>query len=267
MIDDFLVRALLAGLGVAAATGPLGAFVVWRRMAYFGEALANAALLGVAVSTLARIDPTIGVTGFMLGLALILTLVERQRLLPTDTVLSILAHGALALGLVALAFLERVRLDLMAWLFGDVLAVSGPDLALIGIMLTAVAASLAAFWRPLLSLTVDPDLAAVEGVPVARLRLLLTLLLAGVIAVGMKVVGMLLVVALLVVPAAAARRLARTPEQMAILAAAVGAGAVALGLALSLRLDLPAGPAIVTVAVAVLALTSLARRPLAPTDG
>jgi zinc transport system permease protein len=257
MLDDFLVRALVAGVGVALAAGPLGAFVVWRRMAYLGEALANSALLGIVLGLLLRIDILVGVLAFCGLLALALGLLERQRLLPLDTALGILAHGALAFGLLALATMEQVRVDLMSYLFGDVLAVSRGDLALILGLLTVAIGSLVWLWRPLLSLTVHAELAAVEGVPVARLRLVLNLLLAAVIAAGMKIVGMLLIISLLVIPAAAARRLAATPEAMAGLAALIGAVSVAGGLGLSLRLDVPTGPAMVAMAVAIFAALQL----------
>jgi zinc transport system permease protein len=256
MLDDFLARAALAGLGVALAAGPLGSFVVWRRMAVFGEALANAALLGVVLAALLQLHALVGVAGFTGLLAVALLGLERQRVLPLDTLLSMCAHGALALGLLALSWMDRVRVDLMAFLFGDVLATSRADLALIGVALLAIGATLALSWRPLLSATVHPELAAVEGVPVERVRLAFTLMLAGLVAVGIKVVGMLLIVSLLIIPAAAARQLARTPEQMAGLAAALGALAVVAGLLGSLRLDLPAGPAMVASAVALFGLTT-----------
>lgn len=254
MLDDFLVRALLGGLGVALTAGPLGCFVVWRRMAYFGEALANAALLGLVVGLLLDIHMLLGVVVFCSLLALLLGLVERQRLLPLDTILSILAHGTLAFGLVALSLMERVRVDLMSYLFGDILAVSRTDLLLILALLLVVAGCLAAFWRPLLSMTAHADLAAVEGVRVDAMRLLLTMMVAAVIAAGMKVVGVLLIISLLVVPAAAARRLSTTPEQMAALAALIGSVSVAAGLGLSLEADVPTGPAIVAAAVLLFAL-------------
>lgn len=254
MLDDFLVRALLGGIGVALTAGPLGCFVVWRRMAYFGEALANAALLGLVVGLLLDINMLLGVVAFCCLLALLLGLVERQRLLPLDTILGILAHGALAIGLVALSMMERVRVDLMSYLFGDILAVSRTDLLLILVLLLLVGGCLALFWRPLLSMTAHADLAAVEGVKVDAMRLLLTMMVAAVIAAGMKVVGVLLIISLLVVPAAAARRLSTTPEQMAALAALIGSLSVAAGLGLSLEVDVPTGPAIVTAAVGLFAL-------------
>ena len=256
IVDEFLLRALLGGLGVALAAGPLGAFVVWRRMAYFGEALANAALLGAVLAVLLDVDMLIGVLALSLLLACLLTGLEYAGRLPIDTLLGILAHGALAVGLLVLALMDRLRVDLMGYLFGDVLAVSRADLALIAVAAAVVLAAVVAWWRPLLSATVHADLAAVEGVPVARMRLTLSLLLATIIGVGMKVVGILLVVSLLVIPAAAARRLAGTPETMAVLASLLGCLAVAAGLWLSLSVDVPAGPAIVAAAVAIFAATS-----------
>ncbi len=257
MLDDFLLRSLVGGMAIAAAAGPLGAFVVWRRMAFLGEALANAALLGVVLGVLLRVSTLPVVVLVVVLLALVLTALERRRILPVDTLLAILSHGALATGLVLLAFLDRFRVDLMSYLFGDILAVSTGDLTLILAVLAGVTLSLGTFWRSFLAITVDAEIAAVEGVPVDRCRLLLTLLLAAVIAVGMKLVGILLVVSLLIVPAAAARRLAASPAQMALLAAIAGMICVVGGLLLSLRLDLPAGPAIVVVAVALFATAQL----------
>lgn len=252
-MDDFLIRALLAGLGVALAAGPLGCFVVWRRMAYFGDALAHSALLGVALAAALQVNLLLGVVAFSLVLAAGLVALERQRLLATDTLLGILAHGGLALGLIALSFLDTVRIDLLSLLFGDILAATRADLALIALMLVVVLGALAALWRPLLAATVQAELAAVEGVRVGGAKLAFTLLLAALVGVGMKVVGVMLIVALLIVPAAAARRLARTPEQMAAGASALGALSVALGLWGSMTWDVPSGPAIVTAAILLFA--------------
>lgn len=257
ILDELLLRPLLAGLAVALAAGPLGAFVVWRRMAYFGEALANAALLGAILALLLDINLVLGVLVFTGLLALALAGLERRATLPLDTVLSLLAHGALAFGLLALSTMDRMRVDLMGYLFGDVLAVGSLDLLLIALVAALVLLVLVWHWRPLLSATVHPDLAAIEGVRVGRMRLLLNLLVAGMIAVGMKVVGILLIIALLVIPAAAARRLASSPERMALLAALIGAGSVAAGLQLSLGLDAPAGPAITAACVLAFVLAQL----------
>lgn len=250
-MDDFFVRATLGGVGVALAAGPLGCFLVWRRQAFFGAALSHSALLGVALGFLLGINLTVGIFVLCVMLAVLLVLLERQRFLASDTLLAILAHSALALGLIAVAFMERLRIDLMAYLFGDVLAVSIEDLYWIYGLAVATIAVLMFIWRPLLSSTVSEDLAEVEGVPVTRVRLILTLLIAGIIAVGMKIVGILLIISLLIVPAATARRLSTTPEQMAVMAVLIGMLSVVGGLFGSLQWDIPAGPSIVVAAAAI----------------
>ncbi|MCB1769555.1 MAG: metal ABC transporter permease, partial [Candidatus Competibacteraceae bacterium] len=221
-MDDFLIRALLGGLGVALAAGPLGAFIVWRRMAYFGDTLAHSGLLGVMLGIVLNVNPEVGVVATCLTVALALVLLQRQRWLAADTLLGILAHTSLSLGLVTLAFLETVRVDLVGYLFGDILAISPNDLYWIwGGVLLALAA-LVWLWRPLLAATVHEELAQVEGVPVFAVRLAFMLLIAIVIATAMKVVGILLITSLLIIPAAAARRFARSPEGMALLASGLG---------------------------------------------
>jgi zinc transport system permease protein len=244
-MDDFALKTLLAGFGVAVVAGPLGAFVVWRRMAYFGDALSHSALLGVGLGLILGIDVVVGVVVVCIAVAVLLALSQRQKNLAGDTVLGIMAHATLAIGLVALAFLTSVRVDLMGYLVGDVLAVTTGDLWRIWIAGIAALAVLAAVWRPLLAATVHEDLARVEGVPVKTVQLILMVLLAVVIATAMKVVGVLLITSLLIIPSAAARRFCRTPEQMAIMAAVLGCIAVALGIWSSFRFDTPAGPSIV----------------------
>ncbi len=257
-MDDFLLRALLGGIGVAMVAGPLGAFVVWRRMAYFGAAMAHSALLGVALGLLLELDLNVTVIAVCGALAVLVAALERYKGLATDTVLGIVAHVSLAVALVALAFMETARVDLFAYLFGDILAVTRLDLVWIyGGGLTALVA-VVAMWRPLLAATVHEELAEVEGAPVAGVRLAFMLLLALVIAVGLKVVGLLLITSLLIIPAAAARRVARTPEQMALIASAIGCLAVAGGLYGSLRWDSPAGPSIVVAAAVLFTAVTLA---------
>lgn len=251
------MRALAGGIGAAFAAGPIGCFVVWRNLAFFGSALAHAVLLGVALGFLLEIEPILSVFANCMLLAGCLLLLERQRYISVDALLGVLAHAVFAAGLVVVAFMERLRVDLIGYLFGDILAVGIFDLWLIFATAVIVAAVLAWQWRNLLSLTVNKDLAAVEGVPVERVRLLLLFLLAAVIAVGMKIVGMLLVVALIIVPAAAARRMATTPEQMAVEATAIGIVSVVAGLFGALEWDVPAGPAIVLVASAIFAASLL----------
>jgi zinc transport system permease protein len=217
-------------------------------MVYFGAALAHSALLGVALGLVLGWPADLGIAVLCLAMALGFLALDRGGLVASDTLLGILAHASLALGLLALALMEGLRVDLMSYLFGDILALGNGDLAVIYGLMTLVLGILVVYWRPLLSTTVDRDLARVEGVATGRMKLLFTLLMAVVIAVGMKVVGILMVISLLIIPAATARRLATSPEGMALAAALCGGLAVILGLAGSYWWDLPAGAAIVAAA-------------------
>ncbi|WP_170387039.1 iron chelate uptake ABC transporter family permease subunit [Ruegeria atlantica] len=256
MLDDFMMRATLAGIGVAIAAAPLGCFVVWRRMAYFGDATAHAAILGVALSLTFQMSIFAGALAVALAMALIVTLLT-GRGYAMDTLLGVLAHSALAFGLVAVSFLSGVRIDLMAYLFGDILAVSRSDLVVIWGGAALVVALIAWRWSQLLTATLNEELAYASGFDPKREQLILTLALAVTVAVAIKVVGVLLIAAMLIIPAAAARGLARSPETMALIAAAIGAFSAVAGLRAAYVFDTPAGPSIVCVAAVLFAFFSL----------
>lgn len=249
MLDDFFTRAVVAGLGVAAVAGPLGCFVVWRKMSYFGDTLAHAALLGVALSLLFNINVTLAVFITAVVVALALLALQRRSVLSSDALLGLLSHGSLAIGLLALAFMTWVRLDLMGLLFGDLLAVSTTDIAIIYLGGACVVGLLAWAWKPLFAVTVNRDMAAAEGINPAAYDILLMLLLATVVAVAIKIIGVMLVTSLLIIPAGAARRLSTGPVMMAVMAAVIGAVAVVSGLFGSLHWNTPSGPSIVFAAL------------------
>ena len=261
-ITEFVLRALVGALLLAAMLGPLGAFVVWRRMAYFGDTIAHSALLGVALSLLVNgalpITPAIFLVA--ITVALILAYYSRDARLHADTVLGILAHGALALGLVLVSLNRSVQVDVNAYLFGDVLAIDWQDVAVLVALAVTVLLVLWRYWRPLLMTTIDPAIARVDGIPIARMQLVLTLLLAAVIAVAIKLTGVLLITALLVMPAAAARYLAKTPLQMALLASLAGMLSVSAGLFGALVIDVPTGPMMVVMAAILFVGCSLLGR-------
>ncbi|KMW60237.1 Zinc ABC transporter, inner membrane permease protein ZnuB [Candidatus Rhodobacter oscarellae] len=247
MLDDFMVRAILAGIGVALAAAPLGCFVVWRRMAYFGDATAHAAILGVAISLAFQMSIFVGTVSVALAMAMVVTAIS-GRGYAMDTILGVLAHSSLAFGLVAVSFLSGIRIDLMAYLFGDILAVSRTDLVVIWGGAALVVALIAWRWSSLLTSTLSEELAYSGGLNPRREQLILTLSLAITVAVAIKVVGVLLIAAMLIIPAAAARGLARTPEAMAVIAAGIGAFSAVAGLRGAYVFDTPAGPSIVCVA-------------------
>ena len=259
MLSDFIMRAALAGVGTAIAAGFLGSFVVWRRMAYFGDATAHAAVLGVAIALGFQVSilGSVGVVAVLMAVGLwALT----GRGFAADTVLGVLSHGALALGLLAVALVPSARVDLDTYLFGDVLTVSKTDLAVIWGGAAVVVGVLAWRWSRMLTATVSPDLAYAADIDPRREQLILTLLLAGVVAVSIKVVGALLITALLIIPAAAARNLSRTPEAMAVIAVLCGIIAALGGVGLSFTLNTQAGPSIVCTAAALFVLSLLRRR-------
>lgn len=258
-MPDFLLYALLAGLGVALVAGPLGCFVVWRRMAYFGDTLAHSALLGVSIGVLLGINISITVTAIPMLIALGLVYLEQRGILSLDTLLGILSHSALATGLVLISLLPDVRIDLMSLLFGDLLSVTKNDLWVIYAVAGTVIALLLWLWKPLINITVHEELASVEGVKTSVVRTALMLITALVIAIAMKIVGVLLITALLIIPAATARRVSSTPEQMAVMASLIAMLTVMMGLAMSYYSDTQAGPSVV-VCAALLFTLSLAFR-------
>ncbi|MXN65499.1 hypothetical protein GR183_11355 [Stappia sp. GBMRC 2046] len=265
MFDDFFTRAVVAGIGLALTAGPLGCFIIWRRMAYFGDTMAHSALLGVALAFLFEINLTVGVFIVAALVSVALLALQKKGGLSTDALLGILSHSTLAIGLVMVAFMTWIRIDLLSFLFGDILAVTTGDIAIIYAGGALVLGSLCFLWRPLLASTVSTELAESEGLKPDLSLFAFKLLMALVIAIAMKLVGILLITSLLIIPAATARRFAATPEQMALTASLLGAGAVTLGLFGSLEYDTPSGPSIV-VAALILFILSLAPLRLRKSD-
>ncbi|MBD24541.1 MAG: hypothetical protein CMG46_05995 [Candidatus Marinimicrobia bacterium] len=255
MLENFIMRAAVAGIGITLIAGPLGCFIVWRRMAYFGDTLAHAGLSGVVLGFLLGTSPTIGIVITCVTISLLLFILQRQQRVPTDTLLGILSHSALAVGLIAISLMTTVRIDLMGYLFGDILAVTLVDIIWIYTGAAVLLVTLIYIWKPLIALTVNKDIAIAEGVHGTRTQLIFMVLIALTVAIAMKIVGILLVTALLIIPAATSRRFASTPESMAIGAVTFGASAVLAGLFISLHLDTPSGPSIVVAAAVFFALS------------
>jgi zinc transport system permease protein len=250
MLEPFLLRALAAGVGVAVVAAPLGCIVVWRRLAYFGETIAQASLLGIAAGLALQTDLTVAVLITACAVAALLMALGRQTIIPMDSLLGLLHHVALAGGIVATALLKGPAVDLVGYLFGDILSVTTHDLWWVYGGGSVVLVALATLWQPLVRLSIHADLAQAEGVPAERIRMAFIFLLAVAIALSMKIVGALLAIAFLIIPAIAARPIATTPERMALIAAAIATLSVVAGLWLSVLADVPSGPAIVIVMAA-----------------
>lgn len=254
----FLIYATLAGLIITLVTAPLGSFVVWRRMAYFGDTLSHAALLGVALGFLFSLaNPIIAVVITCLLIAFLLLILERRPQLASDSILGMLSPASLSLGVIIAASMPSFRGDLMGYLFGDILAVGPQDLMLLSGIVVLVLGLLLWKWQALLAMTIHEELAEVEGLNTHALKVLFVVMLAVVIAVAMKLLGVLLITAMLIIPPVTARPFAKTPEQMAVIAVFLSMVSVVLGLASSWQFDTPAAPSIVVVATMLFALSQI----------
>ena len=257
MFDDFIVRAFAAGIGLAFITGPLGCFIVWRRLSYFGDTIAHSALLGVVIAYALDFNLIIAVFVVSCLLALSLLFLQRRTNLPDDALLGLLAHSVLAIGLVLLGILSFIRIDLMGLLFGDILSVNVTDLLFVWIGGGIVLIVLILIWRPLFAGTVNLELAKAEGLNPDLANAIFTLLIASVIAISIKIVGILLITGLLIIPASASRNLSSTPIQMAIISSIIGVASVVLGIQTSMIWNTPTGPTILTITLGVFILTLL----------
>ncbi len=259
-MDDFIIRAGLGGIGMALIAAPLGCYVVWQRMAYFGETIAHSGLLGVAFGLLTSINLTLGVFLAAVMVTFGLRAVERKTYLAKDTALGLIAHVVLALGLIVTSQFQSLQVDMMGLLFGDILAISKLDLILVLGGLIAIWGLIAWLWQDMMALSIDRELALAEGVRVNKVEFLLSMAIAATVALSMKLVGLLLVTAMLIIPAAGAMGLARTPEQMVLYTAFISCLSVLCGLFASFYVDIPTGPAIVVAMAFFFLLTSLVKR-------
>ena len=255
MFDDFFIRALIAGLGIALVTGPLGCFVVWRRLSYFGDTLAHSALLGVTMAY--TLDLNIAISVFLISsvIALILIQLQKKTNLPGDALLGLLAHSSLAVGLVVIGFLTFIRFDIMGLLFGDILAVTTDDLLIIWTGGALILLVLKLIWKPLFASTVNYELAEAEGLNPDRAKAIFTILMAAVIAISIKMVGLLLITGMLIIPAALARNISDSPQKMVIFSIIGGLLSVVLGLYSSLEFNTSSGPSIIAASLVLFILS------------
>ncbi|MDC0052089.1 metal ABC transporter permease [bacterium] len=255
MFDDFFIRALIAGLGVALVTGPLGCFVIWRRLSFFGDTLSHSALLGVTLAVSFDINIAFSVFIISSAVALILLKLQKTTNLPGDALLGLLAHSSLAVGLVVIGFLSFIRFDIMGLLFGDILAVTENDLIIIWVGGAIILFVLKLIWKPLFASTVNYELADAEGMKPERVNAIFTILMAAIIAISIKMIGLLLITGMLIIPAAMARNISNNPKQMVLFSIIGGLLSVVIGLFGSLEINTPSGPSIITAGLILFILS------------
>ncbi|MDA9807692.1 metal ABC transporter permease [Alphaproteobacteria bacterium] len=256
MSDPFIIRAVLAGIAVALISGLVGCFVVWRRMSYYGESIAHSSLLGVGLGILLGTGINFGVIIICLLFGILFLWLQQSKILSTDTLLGVLAHLALSIGIIVIS-LNRIKIDIEAFLFGDILTVSSSDLWIMYLGVGITILLILINWSSLLLVTIDEDLARAEGINPIYINLLLTIVLTIVVAVSLQIIGLLLITAMLIIPAATSRRLANSPGQMALIATLVGIISVISGIFLSVELDAPSGPSIVVISAILFFLSYL----------
>ena len=256
MFDDFFIRALKAGLGIALVTGPLGCFVIWRRLSFFAGTLAHSSLLGVTLAFSFDINISFSVLLISSAVALILLRLQKATKLPSDALLGLLAHSSLAIGLVVIGYLSYIRFDIMGLLFGDILAVNKRDLLVIWAGGAIILLVLKIIWKPLFASTVNYELAEAEGMKPEKINAVFTILMAAVIAISIKMVGILLITGMLIIPAAMARNLANNPQQMIVFSIIGGVLSVFIGLYSSLQFNSASGPSIITAALVLFIIST-----------
>ena len=249
MFDDFFIRALIAGIGIALVTGPLGCFIIWRRLSFFGDTLSHSALLGVTIAFFFELNIAFSVFLISSAIALILLKLQKTTKLPGDALLGLLAHSSLAVGLVVIGFLTFIRFDIMGLLFGDILAVNVTDLLIIWFGGGLILLVLKIIWKPLFASTVNYELAEAEGLNPDRAKAIFTILMAALIAISIKMVGLLLITGMLIIPAAMARNLSDSPFKMVLFSIIGGLLSVLIGLFSSLEFNTPSGPSIIAAAL------------------
>ena len=257
IFDDIFWRSVIAGCGIAIVAGPLGCFIVWRRMAFLGDTMAHCSLLGIALGFFWEIDLKLGILFVTIAVGLILFLMQTQKKLPNDALLGTLSHASLAIGVILISLIPWIRIDFMSLLFGDILAISIQDIYYIFGFGFIILILFLLLWKPMLSITFDNELAKAEGINTNFIQIIFTLIIATVIALSIKIVGILLVTSLLIIPVSSARQFSKSPEQMACWSAIIGMISVWIGLEASFKFDTPSGPSIVLTTVICFFITNL----------
>ncbi len=254
MIGSPILLPLLAGIGMALFSGVIGSFVVWRRMSYLGDSLAHSALLGIALGLVLPLSDNIGIMIVCVIFAFLLLWLQNLRVLTTDTLLGILAHAGLSIGMVAISLLGEDEIDVHDYLLADILQVSLDQVYWLYIGGVILLILLLFNWSSLLLMTISEDLAKAENVNVFLMRILIVFLMTIVVSVSVEIIGILLITSLLIIPAASARQLARSPESMAILSCFLGVIAVLMGLYGAIEYGTPSGASIVASSSLIFAL-------------
>ena len=260
LLDDFLVRSLVAGAMMVSIAAPIGCLMVWQRLAFLGDTLGHAAVMGVGLGLLLQLPTMFGVLGVVMLIVISLSQVANFNSALSETTLAIISHTGLAAGLILLGVLPSNTVSLEAILFGDLLAVTLVDLGMILVTTLILVFFLRRHWRSFVAVSVSREIAQAEGIEVRKIQFLMYLMIALLVAVMMKVMGVLLIAAMLVIPTSAARILSNSPERMVVYSALYGIASLSGGVLSSFQFDWQTGPAIVLSATVLLLVTLVITR-------
>ncbi|MGB5330415.1 MAG: metal ABC transporter permease [Gammaproteobacteria bacterium] len=254
-LDDFLVRSVIAGLIMVVIAAPMGCLMVWQRLAFLSDTLGHAAVMGVGLGLLLEVTPVFGVLAVALLIVFSLNRVNSFNSALSETTLAIISHTGLAGGIILVGLLPAQSVNLEAILFGDLLATTSADLTRLLITTVVLLLLLLHHWRSFVAVSVSREIAQAEGIEVRKVQFLMYIMIALLVAVMMKVMGVLLIAAMLVIPTTSARLFSRSPEQMVAVSALYGLGALVGGISSSFQFDWQTGPAIVVSATMLLLIT------------
>ncbi len=252
-MDEFIIQIIIAAIGISLITSALGCFVIWKKMAYFGDSLAHASLLGIAIGILFSIDINLMILATTILFAVILGFLQNRNFLSNDALLGILAHGGISLAMIIISF-SHANFDLEGFLFGSLLFVENKDILLIYLALFIIYPIIFLNWQKFILLTLNSDIACSMGINPAKYRMIFTILIALTITITIKITGVLLVTSLLIIPASISRIISKSPNQMLLFSTIISVFSSILGSILSYQFDLILGPTIITITIIIFSL-------------
>ena len=260
MIDEFIINAIFCGIGIALISGLMGCFVVWKKMAYFGDSLGHSAVFGVGIGILLGANQDLAIIFTVISFAILFTYLQNKDFFSSDVILGILAHGALSIGIILLSISNNANFNLHALLFGDILAASEKQIYIIFVAAALIYCLIGYNWQALILNTISRDLAKSQNISNFKMDLLLTTIMALVVAISIKIIGALLITSMLIIPPSSAKRLVNNPKSMAVISTLIALLAVICGIALSYYFDIPSGPAIIMISFIIFILTNLTKK-------
>ncbi|MFT7086926.1 MAG: zinc transport system permease protein [Rickettsiales bacterium] len=259
MFEPLFIKALIAGIGVAIALAPIGVFVLWKKMAYFSDAISHSAIFGLAIATIIAVSPMYGIVLCAVIFCFLMFIIGKQNLYSIDSIIGITSATLLSIGMILLAFFPS-EIELEEYLFGDLLNLENYQITIIYAAAALVVLAISLWFKKLLLSTINPDLAKISGIKTENLELKFLLLTAIIVACLVKIVGIFLITSMMILPAAIGRNFSKTPTHMIFLSLAFAIFSIVGGLFFAVFFNLPSSPAIIGFSALILILSILSKK-------